>query len=463
MHCNCIALQSSFCNKFRFPPVCAEGVMYNIDFEIDTDSDDEDEMFLSSVLEKIDNELKEKYPGYLQKLTNLDFVKETSEAECSKSNFNEKGKYDNNDNVDVLSDSGDDEVHELEGELENPRKRKRKRNADPKKWLKNINKQKRLLGKVYQGRKLNKKTKKWDLVPCTERKQGEFCGNSRKKDSKRVSEDDSKKVFDHYWQSGSKDSQMTFVRSMVDVAPVKRKTSETNKRNVSRQYKLKISGNIYVCQKTFLVTLGISERCLRNALDAEGHDGVGILPVPLKTRNPTPSGGFRWILEDKDFLKKFFDDVPKTPYCRKDTQKLYLDVLISTKTKLYEIYKLRCSVFGMSPFSITLFNNYFKENNYSLFKPHKDQCNTCIGKDTGNVSEEVYNKHYELKCSALDQKECDKRDNDEITLVYCCDTEALLVSPRNNSNAMYYRTKLNIHNLTFYNLKTTRCSELHVG
>ena len=232
--------------------------------------------------------------------------------------------------------------------------------------------------------------------------------------------------------------------------------------------------------KTFLATLGISENFLRNALDAEGHDDVGISPVPLKTRNPTPSGGFRWTLEDKDFLKKFFDDVPKTPshYCRKDTQKLYLDVLISTKTKLYldvlistktklyldvlistktklyEIYKLRCSVFGMSPFSIILFNNYFKENNYSLFKPHKNQCNICIGKDTGNVPEEVYNKHYELKCSALDQKECDKRDNDENTLVYCCDTEALLVSPRNNSNAMYYRTKLNIHNLTFYNLKT---------
>ena len=107
--------------------------MDNIDFEIDTDSDDEEEMFLSSVLEKIDNELKEKYPSHLQKLTNLDFVKETSEAGCSKSNFNEKGKYDNNDNVDVLSDSSDDEVHELEGELENPRKRKRKRNADPKK------------------------------------------------------------------------------------------------------------------------------------------------------------------------------------------------------------------------------------------------------------------------------------------------------------------------------------------
>ena len=227
--------------------------MDNIDFEIDTDSDDEEEMFLSSVLEKIDNELKEKYPSYLQKLTNLDFVKETSETGYFKSNFNEKGKYDNNDNVDVLSDSSDDEVHELEGKLENPRKRKRKRNADPKKWLKNINKQKRLLGKVYQGRKLNKKTKKWDLVPRTERKQGEFVVTVARKIAKEYQKMIQKRVFDHYWQSGSKDSQMTFVRSMVDVVPVKRKTSETNKRNVSRQYKLKISGNIYnVCQKTFL-------------------------------------------------------------------------------------------------------------------------------------------------------------------------------------------------------------------
>ena len=36
----------------------------------------------------------------------------------------------------------------------------------------------------------------------------------------------------------------------------------------------------------------------------------------------------------------------------------------------------------------------------------------------------------------------------------CCDTGALLISPRNKSNAMYYRTKLNIHNLMFYDQKT---------
>ena len=89
-----------------------------------------------------------------------------------------------------------------------------------------------------------------------------------------------------------------------------------------------------------------------------------------------------------------------------------------------------------------------------MFKPHKDRCNICVGKDTGNVSDEDYTKHYEIKCGALEQKEVDNNNGDGNSVMYCCDTAALLISPRNKSNAMYCRTKLNIHNLTFYDLKT---------
>ena len=52
-----------------------------------------------------------------------------------------------------------------------------------------------------------------------------------------------------------------------------------------------------------------------------------------------------------------------------------------------------------------------------MFKPHKDRCNICVGKDTGNVS---------------------KNNGDGNSVVYCCDIEALLISPRNKFNAMYY-------------------------
>ena len=249
---------------------------------------------------------------------------------------------------------------------------------------------------------------KWDLVPRNGRKQGNFCGSSCKRECKEISKEDSTTIFNQYWKSGSKECQITFIRSMVDEVEVKRK-SESNKRKISREYKLQVNGNVNkVCQKTFIATLGIFEKFLRNSLAVGRPEGVGISPIVEKSRNPTPSAGFHWTLEDKDFLKKFFDHVPKVSshYCRRDTEKIYLDVLINMKTKLYELYKNRCSI--KSLFSIFLFNNYFKETNYSLFKPHKDQCNTCIGKDSGNVSEEDCNKHYELKCAALNQKENDK-------------------------------------------------------
>ena len=68
-------------------------------------------------------------------------------------------------------------------------------------------------------------------------------------------------------------------------------------------------------------------------------------------------------------MKTFFDAIPKTPshYCRRDTKKIHLDIVIDTKTKLYDIYKKRCNVFQDTPFPMCLLSNYFREQNYSLF------------------------------------------------------------------------------------------------
>ena len=82
-------------------------------------------------------------------------------------------------------------------------------------------------------------------------------------------------------------------------------------------------------------------------------------------------------------------------------QKLRRNCMISTKSDAI-------NVFHETPFSMCLFSNYFREQNYPLFKPHKDRCNIFLGKDTGNVSAEEYTKHYEMKCGALEQKEVDK-------------------------------------------------------
>ena len=65
-----------------------------------------------------------------------------------------------------------------------------------------------------------------------------------------------------------------------------------------------------------------------------------------------------------------------------------------------------------------------------------------------------HDAHMLLKDAALQEKERDKTTTPDTVLVVTEDTEALLIAPRNDSNAMFYRTKLNCHNLTYYNLKT---------
>ena len=54
---------------------------------------------------------------------------------------------------------------------------------------------------------------------------------------------------------------------------------------------------------------------------------------------------------------------------------------------------------------------------------------------------------------ALKQKD-NKMANNVDTFVFTADTESLLLAPQNNANIMYFRTKLNIHNFTCYDLKT---------
>ena len=75
-------------------------------------------------------------------------------------------------------------------------------------------------------------------------------------------------------------------------------------------------------------------------------------------------------------------------------------------------------------------------------------CNTCVSYHVGNISQDDYNAHIKLKNDGLELKE--KYDN----FVIPADTESLLTAPHNESNMMSFHTKLNLHNFTFYDLKT---------
>ena len=71
----------------------------------------------------------------------------------------------------------------------------------------------------------------------------------------------------------------------------------------------------------------------------------------------------------------------------------------------------------------------------------------------GNDTQAVFDSHVVLKDTALAEKERHKTTTPESTSVVTEDTEALLVAPKNNSSELY-RTKLNCHNLMYFDLKT---------
>ena len=78
-------------------------------------------------------------------------------------------------------------------------------------------------------------------------------------------------------------------------------------------------------------------------------------------------------------------------------------------------------------------------------------CNTCLSDRCGNLSSEEFDQRIQRKEEALQEKASDKETGPLTTLAVCEDTQGLLVSPKNDSNAMYYRTKLNVPSVKLKN------------
>ena len=94
-------------------------------------------------------------------------------------------------------------------------------------------------------------------------------------------------------------------------------------------------------------------------------------------------------------------------------------------------------------------------NNYLLFKRKKDNCNICTAYKMGNTTEETFNNHQKLKEDGFKLKENDKASADgTFTFVITADTESLLTAPHNDANIMFFHSKLNLHNFTFYDLES---------
>ena len=101
-----------------------------------------------------------------------------------------------------------------------------------------------------------------------------------------------------------------------------------------------------------------------------------------------------------------------------------------------------------------IFSHVFHAMKFSVFIPRKDQCDVCVSFKHGNTAQPAYTAHIANKDQARAEKSPDKALADDKTSVWTMDVQAVLLCPKTHTSAMYYKTKLQVHNLTMYNLKT---------
>lgn len=158
--------------------------------------------------------------------------------------------------------------------------------------------------------------------------------------------------------------------------------------------------------------------------------------------------------EKKESVRDFFSNLPKleSHYCRKSSSKLYLEPRWKNKTELYDFYKnVWLTDRKTEPAGLTLFKYIFEESNLSLFCTKKDECDICVGYRTQNVSELIYQEHRKKKDEARSEKE---KDKESLNQVFTMDLQSVLLCPQSNVSALYYKTKLILHNFTIFNLHT---------
>nr|CAI5831050.1 unnamed protein product [Callosobruchus analis] len=130
-------------------------------------------------------------------------------------------------------------------------------------------------------------------------------------------------------------------------------------------------------------------------------------------------------------------------YCRRNTAKHYLEHDFKSKAEVYKVYKEMGLEDSVTPLSIFSFSRTMDDMNIGLFKPRKDQCDSCIAYKA------------KAKDDARNEKSADKKKAEE-NLIYCftMDVQAVMLCPKFEVSIGYYKTKLQEHNFTIYNLKT---------
>ncbi|XP_077970195.1 uncharacterized protein LOC144424624 [Styela clava] len=315
-------------------------------------------------------------------------------------------------------------------------KRKRVKRARPFGWKNNICKRNRLAGLNYKSRKGKQNIARQ-------------CAS--------LTEDDRQWVFKNFRKMESWSERRSYVRASVSKVTTKqRKIAENmSRRKSSFEYHLQLQNGkcILVCKKLFSATIGISQRTLLSWLEG---------PAPfIKFLDPhRPRKGKTAFIQrqDMDFIIKWLHELPtlSSHYCRsrgtyKNKKYLYPGTTVSN---LHRLYSEEATNSERRVISIAKFRDIFNKENFSSFRPRKPQCDICVGFSHGNIDDGEYRAHVISKDVTRAEKNADKESADVSRSVWTMDLQAVLILPKTHASSMYYKTKLQMHNFTLYNLQT---------
>lgn len=370
-------------------------------------------------------------------------VDSEEESEPTASSPSLSGSDNGNDNG---SDNGSDDgsgtgsENETDGETEAEKRTKRNKRAKPETWKRNLAKTGRQSGGQYLNRTGVLRPSKIDkpFHPCG----AIVCYNECRK----VTEANREWVRHHYW-SADKNVKREYIFCNVRPKPQKGK-------KVVNEYRLTLSDRrqFRVCRGFFANTLAESTRTVNHLLNPK--EGPHKPTAAKSGRSSTIQ------VDATSFALTWLKRVSTVPshYCRQIPQ--YQDMRFvepgQTIAGLHRAYIADATDAGIRSVGITKYKQYFHQLKMSVFKPRKDQCNVCVGYKHGNVDRATYDLHVSRKNAARDEKIKDesKASEDDSIAVFTMDLQGILLSPKTSASTMYYKTKIVVHNYTYYNKKT---------
>lgn len=346
----------------------------------------------------------------------------------------------------------------------NKRKRKGQRNKGE--WTRKKNSKLRLLGEAYVGFQKEPENGKYKQTLKKKKKTlGPRCpghsvrckrgGPRQSFECNEIDDDQREVLFRTFWAKSSWESKHTYI--VENAVPEKPKYSNDDLINSRRKNTFRFYFTVeipseekginkirkQVCKQMFLNTLSIGEKQLRS--------------WTLKNKKETDEACSSAVPYDPPVsknLESWFNSLPKmeSHYCRSSTSKLYLEPIWTSVREMHRVYQNDNNI----KISWHTFQRIYNKMNLSIYAPKKDQCNECTMHKNGTLDEESFQKHIDKMKDANAAKESDKciALTDKDIKCYTVDLQAVLLSPRLNAAANYYKTKLKVHNQVYYNQAT---------